>query len=171
MSQTRDELAAEILADFRNSPPKSPRAQARDDRRHAAFEAREAIPERDRILANMKHPFAHYQAIMDRQMRISMQDTLTEDDKDELAQSHIDIVDSPYLQPPEVKASFVGIGPDHYQKWLQEWFWDHIWWADYFGKTVDGYIGTLSNLYGPLSRAAIKNSPPLPEGYVVTTRR
>jgi hypothetical protein len=170
--QTRDELAAEILKDSRTWAPRTPRALARDARRQAHRDVQALTPERERIIANMRHPYAHYKTIMDRQTRIAVQDSLTEDDKDELAQTHLDMDDSPYLQPPEVKASFNGVGPDHYQEWLQEWFWDNHWWAAYQGQTIEVYLGGLRHdLWGPLTRAAIKNSPPMPEGYVVTTRR
>lgn len=164
-----DDLVASIRKSYAN---RSPRAIARDDRSREARQAREATPERDRIIANMQHPFAHYKVIMDRQMVLAHKDKLTEDDKDALSQTHIDMADCPYLQPAEIKAGFMleGIGPEHYRTHLQDWLWDILWAADYRGDTLEAYMARVES-WGPVTLAALKASPPVPEGYILSTRR
>lgn len=42
---------------------------------------------------------------------------------------------------------------------------------DELGRAFRVDRGPATDLYGPLTRAAFKNCPPLPDGYVPSTRR
>ena len=174
--QTRDELAADILKSVRESyKNRSPRAIARDEVGYAFRAAKDAIPERERILTNArKYTREDYVAGWQELNLIAQKSgKLDDDEKDELQRlRHQWAEDSPYNQPPDVKVSLVGEGIPHLDFFVQEWLWDNLWWAAYQGQTVEEYIsGLRTSTFGPLFRVAIRNSPPMPEGYVVTTRR
>ena len=63
-----------------------------------------------------------------------------------------------------------GIGPEHYRTHLQDWLWDILWAADYRGDTLEAYMARVES-WGPVTLAALKASPPVPEGYILSTRR
>jgi len=175
--QTRDELAAEILRDSKTWAPRTPRALARNEVDSTFRAAQDAIPERERILTNArKHTHEDYVAGWREQRTIASKgNKLTEDEKDELQRlRHLwGGLDCPYAQPPEVKVTLAGEGIPHLDAFVQEWLWNNHWWAAYAGQTIEEYLERClkTDLYGPLSMAAVRNSPPMPEGYVVSTRR
>ncbi len=150
----------------------SPRQLARNKRGQAHRDARDGVPERERILANArKYTYADYVAGWRTRGLIALKDELTEDDKDELQRLNMKWgYDSPYAQPAEVKVTLMGEGIPHLHEYVQDWLWDLHWWAVYRGKTLDEYLDTC-DLWGPLTRAAVHASPPMPEGYIVSTRR
>lgn len=168
-----DDLMRSIREAHRN---RSPRAIARDERGRAFRASQDAVPERERILANArKYTYEDYVAGW-RELNLIAQKPgkLTEDEKDELQRlRHKWSEDCPYNQPPEVKVSLMGEGIPHLDAWLQDWLWDHLWFAERFGQTIDEHIrrGPATDLYTDAVVAALKASPPLPDNYVPSTRR
>lgn len=168
---TEDALLDDLLDTVLNMP-RSPRAKARSDRWLAHMDARDARPLVDRILDNARTKSrAEYLTAWEEQRDLAYKDTLSEDDRDRLQESNLWSEDCPYAQPMELMVTLKGMGPAHYDEYIQEQVWELLWWADYLEYDCEEHLLAHTDLYGPNTIAAVKASEPYPKGWKPETRR
>jgi hypothetical protein len=172
MTDDTDALRERIVAYARERRANmTPRIAARDRFQSAAYAFGKEHTLHDRVVyAARRLDLEGVQVAMNRQTQLCVKDELTEDDFDEMLAVRVQITDHPVTTPFDVLVE-ANVDPDEMPAWyadyLQETAWGWLWWANYFGKTLEKYAQSLN----AESIAVIRQSSPYPEGWKPRERR